>query len=80
MDQAAGIRPLEKPGKPEQAQAEEDLRRQLNLKARSILEQLLVHRFLCGQELEDVFTCAKAIVLAKLGQNYYISTEFAKSE
>lgn len=56
------------------------MRRQLNLKARSILEQLLVHRFLCGQELEDVFTCAKAIVLAKLGQNYYISTEFAKSE
>jgi tetratricopeptide (TPR) repeat protein len=27
-----------------------------------------------------VFTCARAIVLSRLGQNYYISTEFERSE
>jgi len=52
----------------------------MNQNARSILEKLLLHQFLCEADLEDVFTCAKAIVLTKLGLNYYISTEFSKSE
>ena len=73
MDQAAGIRQIEKP---DPAMIEQEQRRQLNLKARQILEKLLLHHFLCEADLEDVFTCAKAIVLTKLGHNYYISTEF----
>lgn len=38
------------------------------------------HQFLVEQDLDDVFTCAKAIVLSKLGHNFYISTEFDRSE
>ena len=77
MDQAAGIRMIDKPDK---AMIDQDQRRQLNIKARSILEKLLMHQLLCEKDLDDVFTCAKAIVLSKLGQNYYISTEFERSE
>lgn len=59
MDQAAGIRPFEKIAT---GLSEQEQRRQLNLEARKILDKLLLHQFLSDKNLEDVFTCAKAIV------------------
>ena len=59
MDQAAGIRLIEKVQK---GLSEQEQRKRLNLQAREILEKLLEHKFLCEKESEDVFTCAKAIV------------------